>query len=72
MGNAKPLSITVRECGEIYVLTEYIEAVDYEMGYTIYPPGCATDLPVRDELSKVRISHWIGSDGSFAFLTPAS
>ena len=72
MGNAKPLSITVRESGEIYVLTEYIEAVDYEMGYTIYPPGCATDLPVRDELSKVRISHWIGSDGSFAFLTPAS
>ncbi|MBD5118665.1 MAG: hypothetical protein HDT37_06095 [Clostridiales bacterium] len=68
----KTLAIWVRESGEIRVRTGYDEFVEYEYGYTIYPPGCAADLPVRDEPSKMRISYWIGSDGSFAFLTPVS
>ena len=66
------LSVIVREGGEIYVMSDYDERVQYEWGYTIYPPGCAADLLVRDEPSKVRISIWHGTAGAFDFLTPVS
>ena len=75
--SAKPLSITVGESGEIYVVTGYDidtsnNVVMFEYGYSVYPPDCAVDLQVRDEPSKVRISYQIGTDGSFAFLTKSS
>ena len=66
------LSVIVREGGEIYVNSGYDVNVDYEWGYTIYPPGCAAHLLVRDEPSKVRISIQRGQAGGFDFLTKTS
>ena len=66
------LSVIVREGGEIYVNSGYDVNVDYEWGYTIYPPGCAAHLLVRDELSNVRISIRRGQDWGFDFLIKTS
>jgi len=66
------LSVTVMASGEIYVLINYYEEVDYEDGYTIYFPECVADLGVKEDLSKVRISYWSGTDGTFVFLTKTS
>lgn len=66
------LSVTVRESGEIYFETEYYEEVEVSFGYSIYIPGCATNLPVRDEPSKVRVSRQLGTDGAFEFLVKSS
>lgn len=63
------LSVIVREGGEIYVKAGYEKDVDYEWGYTIYPPDCAAHLLVRDEPSKVRIFIRRGQAGGFDFLT---
>lgn len=71
--NLKTLrSVTVRENGEIYFETEYHEEVEMSLGYTIYLPGCAVNLPVRDEPSNVRISRWLGSAGDFDFFVKTS
>lgn len=62
----------MRESGEIYIKAGYDEYVEYEWGYTIYPPGCAAHLLVRDEPSKVRIFIRGGTAGAFDFLTSVS
>lgn len=67
------LSVTVRKSGEIYFETEYYEEVEASFGYTIYLSGCAADLPVQNDPSKVRISRNLGTGGQgLAFFSKTS